>query len=192
MFDCSARPSVDDPEPLRPHRACSTAYDWSSKCQKLWMWFCDDPRNHTFPKTSTHFGSILLVAPASLIEHLHESCFCSPPPVSFSLSLLSTAFCAWMTAMKHSLISTAIFQGTPNEKIVPTFSLPYIAPHKCWQETAIPSLTFYGELWTHTIPIKDKAFESAESEMVWRNLMTHNVASILALHSQTTRCTICP
>lgn len=92
-------------------------------------------------------------SPASLIEHLHESCSCCPLPVSFSLPLLPTAFCAWMTAMKRSLISTAIFQGTRNEKIVPTVSLPYTAPHKCWQETAIPSLTFYRDLWTRTIPI---------------------------------------
>lgn len=188
MFHYFAGSSIDDPELLPPHFARSSAYDWSSqncRCRMI-------PKITLSPKTSTHSGSILLLPPASLIEHLHESCFCSPPPVSFSLSLLSTAFCAWMTAMKHSLIFTAIFQGTPNEKILPTFSLQYTAPHKCWQETATPSLTFYGELWTHTIPIKDEAFDSAESERVWRNLMTHNVASILAPHSQATRCTICP
>lgn len=191
VFDYVARPSIDDPELLLPNCACLAANYWS-KCQKPWLWFSDDPKNQTFPKTSLHIGVILILSPASLIEHLHKSCSCCPLPVSFSLPLLPTAFCAWMTAMKHSLISTAIFQGTPNEKILPTFSLPYTAPHKCWQETAIPSLTFYRDLWTRTIPITDETFESAESEMVWRNLMAHNVSSILVLYSQTVRCTICP
>lgn len=44
----------------------------------------------------------------------------------------------------------------------------------------------------HIIPITGSAFESAQSAVVWRNLMTYNVASILALPSQAARCTICP
>lgn len=45
---------------------------------------------------------------------------------------------------------------------------------------------------SHIIAITGGTFESAESGMVWRNLMTHNVASILALRGQAARCTICP
>lgn len=119
---------------------CTTllALPWMSQSLCLfivpgWSWLSEDPKTHTFPKKkmSSHFSFIVIVSPASVIEQLHESCFYCPLPVSSSLSLLSPAFCTWMTAMKHSLISTAIFLGTPNEKILPTFSLPHTAPHKC-------------------------------------------------------------
>lgn len=137
-----------------------------------------------------YVGSIPSASSSSLTNYSHKSSFSGVHCLFFSL--LYPASCAWMTAVKHSLISSAIFRRTPNEKILPTFSfLCYTAQHKCWQETAVPSLTFYRALWTHTISITGRAFESAESGIVWRNLMTH-IASILALHSQAARCTICP
>lgn len=55
------------------------------------------------------------------------------------------------TAVKHRLISRVISKGNPNENILPTFSLScHTAHHKCWQETAVPSLTFYSTLSTHS------------------------------------------
>lgn len=124
-------------------------------------------------------------------------------PLLFLFSLLPVSSRAVKTAVKHGLISQTASEGNPSEKIPPTFSSScHTTSHKRWQETAVPSLTFYKALRahthahsqsrTHTFPITGSAFESAESGPVWRNLMTHNVASILALHGQATRCTICP
>lgn len=87
-----------------------------------------------------YIGSVPSASSSSLTNYLHKSSFSVCPAC---LSLLYPASCAWMTAVKHSLISSAIFWRTSNEKILPTFSfLCYTAQHKCWQETAVPSLTF--------------------------------------------------
>lgn len=161
----------------------------SSKCPKLRVWFCDDPRNDTFSNTSTHFGSVLLVSPASSLN----ICMNPVSPVH-RLSLSLYPFCPLHFVLGWQPWNTASFpQLFSREPQMKRYCQPFLstAPHKCWQETTIPSLTFYGNS-EHTLPIKDEAFESAESEMMWRNLMTHNVVSILAVHSQTTRCTICP
>lgn len=142
------------------------------------------PFQRSWPVSSASLSILLHVSSSSNVYCLSSL---SPFPV----------WCAVKTAVKHSLISPAISQGNPNEKILPTFSFScHTAHHKCWQETAVTSLTFYSALrthtHTHTIPITGSVFESADSGMVWRDLMTHNVASILVLHGQATRCTICP
>lgn len=45
---------------------------------------------------------------------------------------------------------------------------------------------------THIFAITGGAFESAQSRMVWRNVMTYNVTSILVLPGYAATCTICP
>lgn len=81
----------------------------------------------------------------------HPLAFPLLPPTSCLSLTSSPVWSAVKTAVKHNLISTAISQGNQNEKILPTFSLRCHTTHrKCWQETPVPSLTFYRALRTHS------------------------------------------
>lgn len=76
-------------------------------------------------------------------------------PLLLSTARLSLSpFPAWhavKTAVKRSLISPAI----PRETQMKSYYQPFLSPatplhYKCWQETAVPSLTFYRAIRTHT------------------------------------------
>lgn len=66
--------------------------------------------------------------------------------------------------------------------------------HKCWQDSStIPDLLRSSQnTLTHIIAIISSAFDSAESGMVWKNLMMYNVTSIYSIPGQASRCTTCP
>lgn len=82
----------------------------------------------------------------TLTEHLRLPLFPSSCVSCLSFSLFFLVCTAVKTAVKHSLIS----QGNSNEKIQPTLSLCCRTAHyKCWQETAVLSLTFSRALRTH-------------------------------------------
>lgn len=167
---------------------------WLQSAVRVVLWPWQDKQTHICPTAFAPW--VFSIGHEQCLLHLLASSRIRP------LLLLSTAilslspfpvWCAVKTAVKHSLISPAISQWNPNEKILPTFSFScHINADKRLQYHLWPFTGLSEHTHTHTIPITGNAFESAESGVVWRNLMTHNVASILALHGQATRCTICP
>lgn len=144
----------------------------------LWPW--QDTKIHTCPHQTALPPSHLRSVPSVI-----NSLFCSSQhPSASALLLLSTAclspspfpaWCAVKTAVKHSLISPAISPGNPNEKILPTFSFScHTAHHKCWQETAVPSLTFYRALRTHTYTHHSYYWQCLWISRVWGGVEEFN------------------
>lgn len=114
---------------------------WLESSAEVVLWPWQD--FHTYTTNGTH-----TLGPFHRSSTL--SSICPLLPSAAFLSFLP-AWCSVKTAVKRSLISPATSQGNPNEKILPTFSSScHTTHHKCWQQTAVPSLTFCWGSWRHT------------------------------------------
>lgn len=158
----------------------------------LWPWQDTHPRTHIVPHQTALTPWVRSIGHQQSFLHLSASLCVSSS--SFSLFFPCMVCCGDSCETQPHFPS--YFPGKPKWK--DTTNLFFLLA-QCSQLMLTRDCSAISDLLqdsqnthAHTIPITGSAFESAKSWLVWRNLMTHNVASILALPGQATRCTICP
>ncbi len=135
--------------------------------QWIMLWLAHTPHKTAFTPRVCSIGhqQCLLHPKSSSSSHCCLPVSLSPFPV----------WCAVKTAVKHSLISPAISLGNSNEKILPTFSFScHATRYKCWQETAVPSLTFYRALRIHTYTHNSYYWQCLWISRVWDGVKEFN------------------
>lgn len=153
---CSSEPYfpfVPDLNPLYSSFSISEPFLAPVSCCSVGCWgnsLALARHRHTCPASNSgHLGSI----PLAISSHFHISQhhFAFPFLLFLFSSLpdfLSPLF-SWRQSWKAGSFPPAISPRNLNEKILPTFSpCCHTTHHKCWQETSVPSLTFYRALRT--------------------------------------------